>query len=67
MSDLSLAKFEDKPCIFHLRDYPKYKKANNDGVTYVLEADTPKLKNEWTQAIEDKLWSQLQKAKGKTQ
>ncbi|XP_044266954.1 uncharacterized protein LOC123012844 isoform X2 [Tribolium madens] len=62
MSDLALRIFEDKPNVFHLTNYTKSKKAIQDA-TYVLEAESPRIKNEWTSAIESKLWLQLENAK----
>jgi hypothetical protein len=63
MSDLSLGNFEGKPNIFHLTHYTRSKRGTHDA-TYVLEAETPKLKNEWTTTIETILWAQLKEAKG---
>jgi hypothetical protein len=62
MSDLSLGNFEGKPNIFHLTHYTRSKRGTHDA-TYVLEAETPKLKNEWTTTIERILWAQLKEAK----
>lgn len=64
MSDLSLRNIEENSNIFHLTNYTKSKKGTSDA-TYILEAETPKIKNEWTTVIGEKLWVQLEKAKGR--
>nr|XP_008193316.1 PREDICTED: uncharacterized protein LOC103313000 [Tribolium castaneum] len=62
INDLSINIFEERPNVFHLTNFTKSKKGDPDA-TYVLEAESQKIKNDWTSEIEKKLWLQLENAK----
>lgn len=64
MNDLSIVTIDGEDQIFHLRDYPKCKNGEPEFYTYVLEAKDKKLKQYWTDLINEKLWEQLKQYKG---
>lgn len=59
MIDLTLINYEHEPLSFLLKNYPQCKKGNAAMFTYLLEAKSPRIKQVWSKAIEDRLWQQL--------
>lgn len=65
MEDLTITTFEGEPHIFHLKNFPECKKGNAAQYTYILEAKQQKVKELWAHTIEERLWQQLSRFKGR--
>lgn len=65
MEDLRIATFEDGT--IHLTDFTKSKKkhVNPQRYNFVLETKVEKVRNGWRKTIEQVLWQQLARDKGK--
>lgn len=66
MTELTMMAPEEEPTIFYLKNFPKCKKGNSSRYTYTLEAKSPKLKQFWSEAIEKRLWEQLNRCRGRS-
>lgn len=64
MEDLTITTFEGEPFMFHLKNFPECKKGNAEQYTFVLQSKLQKVKEIWAEAIEKRLWEQLNKFKG---
>lgn len=60
IDSMGIVTFEEEPLIFHIKCFlPENRKHIIE-----IEALLPNAKRNWTKAIEERLWKQLQKFKG---
>lgn len=62
--DMSLAIMEHDPVVFHVTEY-SHKKRKKKGLTYVIEAKAPHVKELWTNHIYNMLAEQFNTFKSK--